>query len=161
MLADTLVALDLSHNKLNGSDFFPDSLSLPNLKSLDLSANTIHSLAPLQSALSAPALFELIVSRNRLTSLPNLRATFPMLTSVIAADNSISSLPLNSAKGLHVLDVSSNAINFLEPRIGLLANEGLRMFLVGANTFRVPRRDVVDKGTEAILTWLRGRIPDE
>ena len=64
-------------------------------------------------------------------------------------------------KGLHVLDVTGNELGHLEPKLGLLGAEGLRTFLVGGNTFRVPRRDVVEKGTGAVLTYLRGRIPQD
>ncbi len=33
--------------------------------------------------------------------------------------------------------------------------------LVGANRFRVCRRDVIDEVTAAVLTWLESRIPEE
>ena len=156
----TLVMLDLSDNKLNKDTYLTETIELPRLKNLDLAANGLSSLAPLLMKMSAAALSDLNVSRNRLTDLPVLRPHFPSLTTVMAAENKISELPFESVQGLHVLDVGGNDIGFLEPRIGLLGREGLRMFLVGTNTFRVPRRDVVEKGTEAILTWLRGRIPD-
>ena len=55
-------------------------------------------------------------------------------------------------KGLQALDVSGNAITHLQPKLGLLGSHGLRTLLVGANKFSVPRRDVIDKGTEAVLT---------
>ena len=161
LMAHTLTALDMSQNKLAGDAYLPSSLSLPKLKTLNLSANAISSLSPLLENLSAPALTELYVTRNRLSTLPILRSMFPVLTSVFASDNSIIELSIDSVRGLHVLDVAGNEIDFLEPKIGLLNEEGLRTFLVGANRFRVPRRDVVDKGTSAILTWLRGRIPDD
>ena len=64
-------------------------------------------------------------------------------------------------KGLQVLDVSGNAITHLEPKLGLLGSHGLRTLLVGADKFSVPRRDVIDKGTEAVLTWLKARVPEE
>ena len=160
LIASTLVAIDLSHNKLNGDAYLSEGLHLDHLKRLNLSANAITSIEPLLSKLAAPSLAEIDVSRNRIPDFPVLRNIFPSLRTVQAADNNIQRLPLESMKGLHVVDISGNSINSLEPRIGLLAQEGLRTFLVGANTFRVPRRDVVEKGTEAILAWLRGRIPE-
>ncbi|KAL9102065.1 MAG: hypothetical protein Q9163_002745 [Psora crenata] len=160
LLGCTLTALDLSHNKLAGQSFLGTALSLPKLKTLNLSANALSSLTPLLDFLSAPALTELNVSRNRLSALPILRTVFPTLTAVLAADNSISDLPVHSVRGLQVLDVGGNDISFLEPKLGLLGDEGLRRLSVAANRFRVPRRDVVEKGTEAILTWLRSKIPD-
>ena len=60
-----------------------------------------------------------------------------------------------------MLNVSENAIERLDPRLGLLAAHGLRTLLVGGNCFRVPRREILEKGTDALLAWLRGRIPAE
>ncbi|KAL9076167.1 MAG: hypothetical protein Q9161_001214 [Pseudevernia consocians] len=162
LIGSSLRMLDLSRNKLTGSScYIPTNLSLPNLRSLNLSNNAITSLSPLLDLLSAPQISEMNVSRNRLTSLPVLRKSFPSLTSVHASQNSISELRVESVKGLQVLDVSGNSIAHLEPKLGLLGSEGLRMLVIGANTFRVPRRDVIDKGTEAVLAWLTGRIPEE
>ena len=161
LIGHSLRMLDISRNKLAGeSCYIPTDLSLPNLKSLNLSNNAITSLCPLLDLLSAPQLSEMNVSRNRLTSLPVLRKSFPALVSVRASQNSISELPVEHVKGLQLLDVSGNAIVHLEPRLGLLGSEGLRTLMLGANKFRVPRRDVIDKGTEAVLAWLKGRIPE-
>ena len=157
--AHTLMALDISHNKLNNS-YLLDALELPNLKSLNLSTNAMISVFPLFENLSAPKLAELNLSRNRLAVLPNLRDTFPALTTLFASDNIISDLQVESVRGLHVLDVSGNEIAYLEPKLGLLGTEGLTTLMVGGNRFRVPRREVVDKGTGAILAYLKSRIPD-
>ena len=161
LLGNSLKILDLSSNKLTGSSYIPTNLSLPSLRSMNLLNNAITSLSPLLDFLSAPQLSEINVSRNRLTSLPPLRASFPALASVHASQNSISELRAEPVKGLQVLDVSGNAITYLDPKLGLLSSQGLRTLLVGANKFRVPKRDVIDKGTEALLTWLKGRIPEE
>lgn len=161
VVAHSLTFLDLSHNKLSNNNYLGNILSLPNLKGLDLSFNSITSLSPLLGFLSAPKLTELNVSRNRLTGLPLLRNSFPSLTSLFASDNKISELQFKTVRGLQVLDVTGNELGHLEPKLGLLGSEGLRTFLVGGNTFRVPRRDVVEKGTEAVLTYLRGRIPED
>ena len=161
VVAHSLTLLDLSHNKLSNNNYLGNVLSLPNLKILDLSFNSITSLNPLLGFLSAPKLTELNVSRNRLTGLPILRNSFPSLISLFASDNKISELQVEAVKGLQVLDVTGNELGHLEPKLGLLGTEGLRTFLVGGNTFRVPRRDVVEKGTGAVLTYLRGRIPEE
>ena len=162
LLGNSLRTLDLSRNKLTGSScYILTNLSLPNLQSLNLSNNAITSLSPLMDFLSAPQLLEINVSRNRLTSLPILRKSFPALASVFASQNSMSELQAEPVKGLQVLDVSGNAIVHLEPKLGLLGSHGLRTLLIGANKFRVPRRDVLDKGTEAVLTWLKNRISEE
>ncbi|KAK4690894.1 hypothetical protein P7C71_g5993, partial [Lecanoromycetidae sp. Uapishka_2] len=157
----TLTILDVSNNKLASAKYLFTELALPNLKTFDASSNAIASLAPLIEYLEAPELREMNMARNRLTSLPPLRDTFPSMTTLYASDNKISKLPVASVQGLQVLDVSGNDINHLEPKLGLLEGDGLRTLVVGGNTFKVPRRDVVEKGTGAILTWLKSRIPEE
>lgn len=168
LVQNTLTTLDLSHNNLTSETYLSSAVppfSLPHLKSLDLSSNTITTLHPLTTDLHAPLLTLLNISYNRLTSLPSLplRTTYPSLTTLLASNNSIEVLEVQAAQGLHVLDLSENAIERLDPRLGLLEKEegggGLRRLLVGGNRFRVPRREVLEKGTEGLLRWLRGRIP--
>ena len=161
LLGNSLRMLDISSNKLTSSNYILTNLLLPNLKSINLLNNTITSLSPLLDFLSAPQLLEINVSRNRLTSLPLLRECFPALASVHASQNSISELEPEPVKGLQVLDVSGNAITRLDPKLGLLGSQGLRTLLVGANKFRVPKRDVIEKGTESLLAWLKCRIPEQ
>ena len=161
LLGNSLRMLDLSSNKLTGSNYIFTNLLLPNLRSINLLNNAITSLSPLLDFLSAPQLLEINVSRNRLTSLPLLQESFPALASVHASQNSISELEPEPVKGLQVLDVSGNAIARLDPKLGLLGSQGLRTLLVGANKFRVPKRDVIEKGTETLLGWLKGRIPEQ
>ena len=161
LLGNSLRMLDLSSNKLTGSNYILTNLLLPNLRSINLLNNAITSLSPFLDFLSAPQLSEINVSRNRLTSLPLLRESFPALASVYASQNSISELEPEPVKGLQVLDVSGNAITRLDPKLGFLGSQGLRTLLVGANKFRVPKRDVIEKGTETLLAWLKGRIPEQ
>lgn len=170
MLAQSLVELDLSHNPLNGNDFLSTSLELPKLQSLTLNATSLTSWEPLLNHLVAPSLTLLDVSHNRLKGpLPNLRTIYPELKTLVASDNQIASLEFESVQGLQVVELSNNDIDSLPPKIGLLAAErapqnwgtgsALRRFEVAGNRFRVPRWQVVAKGTDAILEFLRGRIP--
>lgn len=156
-----LTTLDLSHNKLAGATYISHSFSLQSLKTLDLSSNSISSIAPLLTSLSLPLLSTLHINYNRLTTLPILRMTYPLLTNLFMANNSLTELDVKAVRGLEVLDVSGNSIGHLDPRLGLLAEQGLRTILVGANVFRVPRREVVEKGTGALLAWLKDKIPAE
>lgn len=158
ILGATLTTLEVSHNDLRSNTYLTSPLPLPHLKSLDLRSNTITSLTPLLTHLSAPTLSTLTISYNRISTLPPLRPHFPHLTTLLASDNAISALAVEAVKGLHTLDVARNDIGFLEPRLGLLAGE-LKRLVVGGNRFKVPRYTVLDKGTEATLEWLRGRIP--
>ncbi|KAJ9284600.1 hypothetical protein DTO280E4_2925 [Paecilomyces variotii] len=172
LLAQTLTDLDLSRNPLDTMELFPAAISLPNLQNLNINGSGITSLEGLESNLSAPSLTFLNISNNRVAgALPTLRNTYPKLVTLLAADNKFSSLDFDAVKGLQVLDVSNNDINFLPPKIGLLATEtsgpkwtggsGLKRFEVTGNTFKVPRWQTVLKGTEAILEWLKGQISTE
>jgi Leucine-rich repeat (LRR) protein len=171
MLAQSLVELDLSHNPMNGSEFLSSPLELPKLQSLTLNATSMTSWEPLLTNLVAPSLTMLDVSHNRLQGpLPCLRASYPELKTLLASDNQIASLDFESVQGLQVVEVSNNDIDSLPPKIGLLAAErdprnwgsgsALRRFEVAGNRFRVPRWQVVAKGTDAILEFLRRRIAD-
>lgn len=158
--ATNLTTLSLAHNELTSDTFIKDSLDLPVLKELNISSNTFNSLQPLMQRLQAPMLELLDISFNRLTSLPMLRPHFPRLTTLLASHNTIKELSPESIKGFRVVDLSSNDINSLNARIGLLGGPGgLEKFDVSGNRFRVPKYTVLDKGTEATLAWLKDRIP--
>jgi Leucine-rich repeat (LRR) protein len=163
LISTTLIDLDLSKNPLKADSLFSEPVSLPQLQSLTLNGSSLTVVDALFENLSAPALKFLDISNNRLTgSLPLARQHYPRLITYLAADNQLSSLEYNAVKGLQVLDVSNNNIDFLPPKIGLLGGEDggeLKRFDVAGNRFRVPRWQIVQKGTEAILEWLKGRIP--
>jgi Leucine-rich repeat (LRR) protein len=159
--AATLTTLNISHNELTSDSFLRDDLELPMLKELNLSSNTFNSLQPLIQRLKAPILERLDISFNRLTSLPTLKPHFPNLVILLASHNTIRELSPESIKGLQVVDCSSNDINSLNARIGLLGGPGgLQKLDVSGNRFRVPKYTVLEKGTEATLAWLRDRIPN-
>ncbi|KAL4976547.1 hypothetical protein BDW66DRAFT_50329 [Aspergillus desertorum] len=172
MLAANLMDLDLSHNPLDISSLTTTPVELASLQTLNLSATGLTTLEPLMTGLQASSLTFLDVSSNGLTgSLPCVRRAYPKLTTLLVAENQLDSLEFEAVQGLQVLDVGSNSISSLPPRIGLLraagnsANWGggsaLRRFEVAGNSFRVPRWQIVAKGTDAILEWLKDRMPAE
>ena len=72
---------------------------------------------------------------------------------------------------MRIVDASNNDITRLQPHLGLLAagvsgggadGTGVgvleRLDVIG-NRFRVPRFNVLERGTEATLRWLRSRVP--
>jgi hypothetical protein len=67
-------------------------------------------------------------------------------------------VPAPSLAGLRTVNIANNAITRLDPRIGLLAGS-LTSFVADGNTFRVPNYQTLQKGTEAVLAWLRERVP--
>ncbi len=156
--AETLTTLSLAKNQLLGEDYLTEELELPALKDLCLADNKITSLAPLTSNLRAPNLVKLDVSLNRIAALPQgpLRDAYPKLEILLASNNHLEELDPETIKGLRIVNASNNDIAHLNPRLGLLSLESLE---VTGNRFRVPKWNVLDRGTEATLRWLRSRVP--
>lgn len=170
--AETLTTLSLAQNQLVGETYLGsgEELDFPVLKELNLSTNHITSLAPLVNRFYAPNLEKLDVSVNRIASLPSsssqdtdgkvLRDVFPKLSTLLLANNHLADLDPESIRGLKIFDATNNDIAHLNPRIGLLGGAGgLERLEVTGNRFRVPRWNVLERGTEATLRWLRGRVP--
>ena len=74
-------------------------------------------------------------------------------------DNQVEEFELDDVRGLRTLDLTGNSLLRLEPRLSLLPN--LKDLRVQGNRFRVPRWQVLDKGSEAVLAWLREKLPAE
>jgi len=152
-----LTMLDVSKNNI--CDPLTERLVLPKLRELRLNSNRLRSLKELTEMLSAPNLQHLNVSNNHISgSLPNLREFFPELMIFLASDNSIDEVSAESLQGLKIVNLNNNDIARLEPRIGLHAGT-LTGFEVEGNKFRVPNYAVLRKGTDAILNWLKDKIP--
>ncbi|KAI1809395.1 L domain-like protein [Poronia punctata] len=154
--SDTLTSLNLSHNQLTGESWLTEQLDLTALKELNLQSNFCTSLEPLTTYLCAPNLEKLDVSLNRIVRIPHLRETFPSLTILFIANNRLEDLDPEAISGMKMVDASNNEIPHLNPRLGLLDLEKLDVM---GNRFRVPRWNVLERGTEATLRWLRGRVP--
>jgi Leucine-rich repeat (LRR) protein len=161
--------LDISHNpQLHPTDYLVEDLFLPALQSLYVVSTGLTSLDGLTSHLKAPALKELNISCHRLEGhVPWIRAWFPSCTNLLASDNWFSSIDVEAARGLEVLDIRNNQIEELPRAIGLLGNHvgkteagRLRSFECGGNKFRVPRIVVLEKGTEAVLKDLRRMVSE-
>ncbi|KAK3332289.1 hypothetical protein B0T19DRAFT_352588 [Cercophora scortea] len=166
--AETLTALSLSHNQLTGEMYLGgtsgnEGLDLPLLKELNMASNHLTGLGPLVAHLRAPNLQKLDVSFNRIASLPQgtqLRDAFPNLAVLLMSNNHLAELEPESIKGIRIVDASNNDIAHLNPRLGLLGGSvGLEKLDVSGNRFRVPRFSVLERGTDATLRWLRGRVP--
>jgi Leucine-rich repeat (LRR) protein len=159
-LGQELKLLDLSGNSL-GIDYLSDDLSLPTLQELNMSRCNIVTFEPLLTHLRAPCLQTLNVAINRLTgALPILRQVYPALTTFLANDNKVVALNAESLRGLHVVNLSGNNIDQLPAEVGLLWDDGLRSLEISGNTFRVPSYRVLEKGTEAVLKYLRDKLPE-
>lgn len=154
---DHLAVLDLSKNNIARA--LTESLCLPKLRELRLMKNRLQSLDDVMLFLSAPSLQHLDVSQNRISGpLPTFRENFPGLLILQASDNQISDVSADSLKGLKIVNLSNNEIPRLDPHIGL-QTDTLTSLTVEGNKFRVPNYAILSKGTDSVLTWLRGRIP--
>ncbi|KAF2462576.1 L domain-like protein [Lindgomyces ingoldianus] len=152
-----LTVLDLSKNGITKP--LTETLQLPKLRELRLMGNKLRTLNHLMEFLSAPYLQHLDVSNNHISGpLPILREAFPGLLLLMASDNVISEVSAESLDGLKIVNLSNNEISRLEPRIGLLAGT-LTGLDVEGNKFRVPSYTILKKGTDAVLKWLRDKIP--
>ncbi|KAF2771277.1 L domain-like protein [Teratosphaeria nubilosa] len=158
-LGQDIRILDLSNNALT-ADYFSADLDLPALQELNLSNCCLTSIDPLITQITAPALRTLNISTNRVTgALPAFRSTYPSLTTLFAANNKFTSLAADALRGLMTVSLASNELHSLPADVGLLWDEGLRNLDVSSNAFRVPNYRVLERGTEAVLRWLRERLP--
>ena len=64
---------------------------------------------------------------------------------------------LSQLKLLAVLDLQNNSIESVPPELGNLTQ--IRVLQLEGNAFRVPRPQVLVKGTEAVMAYLRDRLP--
>lgn len=154
----SLTSINLSGNHFD-ADFLPQKLMLRSLDTLNLRNTGIESLEPLFRCLDAPKLIVLDISANRVCSIEGLRQAFPALMTLQASDNQVVEIPIESIDGVRSIDLSGNSIAVLPPQLALLEN--LRELKVQGNLFRVPRWQVLEKGTEAIMSWLHDRLPVE
>ncbi|RKP15427.1 hypothetical protein BJ684DRAFT_7022 [Piptocephalis cylindrospora] len=172
-----LEALSIVHLTSNAFDHIPAAiLSLPALTELSMPANAISTIGPgirqlqlLQTLdLSSNALTvlpedlgslfslrTLNLSRNHLTHLPGRTFVLSTLTTLILRDNKVTTLDPEACTSLRTLDMANNELTSLPPRLGLCPN--LRQVSVDGNRFRIPRRDILDRGSDALLEWLRAR----
>ncbi|KAG0229225.1 Ras suppressor protein 1 [Actinomortierella wolfii] len=160
----TLTSISINHNKLK--EFPWEQLAFPFLTSLDLSNNLLTALFTAQTGASSaeiiaanyPKLNELDITANRLKELPEwLPKAFPQLRQLRAARNKIEVIHPAGMEGLETIDLSGNEIASLPPLLGNVSS--IKTLLLDGNLFRVPRRQILEQGTPAVLEYLRGRIP--
>ncbi|KAG0371903.1 hypothetical protein BGX24_001010 [Mortierella sp. AD032] len=160
-VGSTLTQIMIHHNKISE---FPFTLSFPLLLTLDLSNNLLESMET--DAESAgqigqnnfPSLNELTLSSNKIKDVPLwLPKAFPKLKTLRMSRNKITTIDPASFEGLTVLDLAGNEIGTLPPLLGNI--QSIKSLSLEGNVFRVPRRQIMDQGTEAVMEYLRGRIP--
>ncbi|KAJ3340256.1 hypothetical protein HDU93_007218 [Gonapodya sp. JEL0774] len=168
---EKLTALNLSGNKIGTWEVLTSVVGsgpapLPFLRNLDLSKNALQSIPCPNPAADGdvrplfPSLDTLSVSFNRLTILPGcINIIFPKLTALLAESNKITAIeaPQISLGNLEVLDLRNNDISKVPEELGLCRK--MRSLRIEGNPFRVPRQAVMQQGTDAIMKYLRERLP--
>ncbi|KAF9924114.1 Ras suppressor protein 1 [Linnemannia zychae] len=161
-VGSTLTQITIHHNKITE---FPFTLSFPLLSTLDLSDNLLKNLETIDADSvekigqnNYPCLTELNLSSNQIKDIPVwLPKAFPKLRTLAMSRNKVTAINPKSFEGLTVLDLSGNEIATIPPLLGNIRS--IKSLSLDGNVFRVPRRQVLDQGTEATMEYLRGRIP--
>lgn len=127
--------------------------NLTHLTRLDVRYNNLSSLPLLASMAN---LKELLVGFNAIEALGDISAALPPGLALLGArDNKIRTVPdsITHLKQLERIELSNNDISTLPPKMGLLTN--LKSIVLEGNPLRSLRRDIVHRGTRAILEHLK------
>uniref|UniRef100_A0A8C5WIY2 Leucine-rich repeat-containing protein 40 n=1 Tax=Leptobrachium leishanense TaxID=445787 RepID=A0A8C5WIY2_9ANUR len=177
-----LVRLNLSNNKLKT---LPTEIGqLKRVKQLDCTSNLLEDIPT--SLAGMDSLEQMYLRHNKLTFLPELpnckvlkelhvgnnqiTALGPehlkhlcSISVLELRDNKLNSVPeeISTLKGLERLDLCNNDIGSLPNSLGTLPN--LNSLQLEGNPLRGIRRDLLTKGTQELLKYLRSRIqvPDK
>lgn len=128
------------------------------LQILDLSGNA--GCLPEHPAFSSlPLLQELYLRRMRISEIPSDLLGLQKLRVLDLSQNSLHSVPegFKILTSLTELDLSDNNITTLLPELGLL-EPTLQVLRLDGNPLKSIRRTILDRGTKAVLTYLRDKI---
>ncbi|XP_024023076.1 plant intracellular Ras-group-related LRR protein 6 isoform X2 [Morus notabilis] len=167
----SLQTLVLSRNQFKE---WPGSIfkSLPNLVCLKLDSNPLKQVLdlscnaaslPEQPAFSSlPHLQELYLRQMHLHEVPSDILSLQNLRILDLSRNSLQSIPVGfkNATSLTELDLSDNSISALPPELGFL-EPSLQVLRLDGNPLRSIRRTILDRGTKAVLKYLRDKITDQ
>lgn len=155
-MKDLVTELVLSNNVIG---YVPQFISqFTRISFLNLSNNLLNDLPTEFGVLNT--LRELNIANNRFPCIPNCVYELQGLEILIASENHIKMLNvsgLQNMRRLSTLDLRNNDIETVPPILGNLTNI-THLELVG-NPFRQPRHQILMKGTDAIMSYLRDRIP--
>ncbi|KAK7889146.1 hypothetical protein WMY93_024706 [Mugilogobius chulae] len=155
-LSSSLCDVDLGFNKLTSCG--PEICALLKLQHLDLRNNLLCELPSELQSLTK--LRSIILNYNRFKSFPSVLYEIQTLETVLLGNNQVNSVDPSRLQGLvrlSTLDLSNNDLLQVPPELGLCST--LRCLSLEGNPFRTPRAAIVAKGTDAVLEYLRSRIP--
>lgn len=175
----SLVRLNLSSNQLKS---LPAEISqMKRLKHLDCNSNLLETLPPELASMESLEL--LYLRRNKLRVLPEFPSCkllkelyvgenqievigaehLKHLNSLLVLDlrdNKLKSIPdeMTLLQSLERLDLSNNDISGLPYSLG---NLHLKFLALEGNPLRTIRREILNKGTQEVLKYLRSKITDD
>ncbi|EAA04662.4 AGAP006993-PA [Anopheles gambiae str. PEST] len=157
-LSSLLTELNVSFNLLQTVPAFFSQFD--KISYLNLSNNQMTDLPEVVGLLVT--LRELNVISNQLKRIPDCVYELRGLEILLASGNQIEEIDatesgLGALKRLATLDLANNNIKHVPPVLGTLKNI-TTLELIG-NSFRQPRHQILEKGTESIMSYLRDRIP--
>uniref|UniRef100_A0A182Y318 Disease resistance R13L4/SHOC-2-like LRR domain-containing protein n=1 Tax=Anopheles stephensi TaxID=30069 RepID=A0A182Y318_ANOST len=157
-LSSLLTELNVSFNLLQTVPAFFSQFE--KISYLNLSNNQLADLPEVVGLLVT--LRELNVVSNQLKRIPDCVYELRGLEILLANGNQIEEIDatehgLGALKRLATLDLANNNIKHVPPMLGTLKNI-TTLELIG-NSFRQPRHQILEKGTESIMAYLRDRIP--
>ncbi|XP_036610893.1 leucine-rich repeat-containing protein 40 isoform X3 [Trichosurus vulpecula] len=148
--------VNLSFNKL--SCISAELCMLQKLTHLDIRNNLLASLPEEMEALMK--LQTINLSFNRFKTFPSILYRLRTLETILLSNNQVGSvdpLQLKQMDKLATLDLQNNDLLHIPPELGNCVS--LRTLLLEGNPFRIPRAAILAKGTDAVLEYLRDRIP--
>ncbi|NXK90877.1 LRC40 protein, partial [Formicarius rufipectus] len=175
-----LVRLNLACNQLK--DLPADLSAMKSLRQLDCTKNYLETVPPKLATMAS--LEQLYLRKNKLHSLPELPSC-KLLKELHAGENQIEILNAENLKHLNslcVLELRDNKIKSVPEEITLLqklerldlANNDisrlpytlgnlpqLKFLALEGNPLRTIRRDLLQKGTQELLKYLRSKIQDD
>ncbi|XP_051803259.1 leucine-rich repeat-containing protein 40 isoform X3 [Acanthochromis polyacanthus] len=152
----SLSDINLGFNRLTYCS--PDITKLLQLTHIDLRNNQLRDLPPEMKNLTK--LRSIILNYNRFESFPEVLYQIFSLETILLGNNQVGEVdPCRLIKLVHLstLDLSNNDLLNVPPKLGLCTS--LRCLSLEGNPFRTPRTAIVAGGTDAILEYLRSRIP--
>ncbi|XP_042562941.1 leucine-rich repeat-containing protein 40 [Clupea harengus] len=155
-LKDTVCDVNLGFNKLTSIPL--DFCMLKQLNYVDLRNNFLTALPPELEGLGK--LRSIILSFNRFKTFPDVLYKIATLETILMCNNTVSAVDpvgLKMLEKLSTLDLQNNDLLQVPPELGNCTS--LRALMLDGNPFRNPRAAIVAKGTDAILEYLRSRIP--
>ncbi|MBN3318822.1 LRC40 protein, partial [Atractosteus spatula] len=155
-LKTTISDTNLGFNKITSISL--EFCMLQQLIHIDLRNNLLTSLPAELEALTK--LRSIILSFNRFKLFPEVLYEIPTLETILISNNQVGAIDpiqLRRLEKLSTLDLQNNDIMQVPPELGNCTS--LRALMLDGNPFRNPRAAIVARGTDALLEYLRSRIP--